>query len=147
MNSNTAAVNLQSNGHRDFQEVANSSKSTDCPWFLQQQIPPTAPARQNKRLAPQPNNNITPITQQQHTINTNVTGPHTIIHSNLSSQSASPSSNNLVIIIIIFIKIQFNMILFILVSKYKSSKYFIIIIISSYWFIFTNTTNSIKSFN
>lgn len=70
MNSHAAstatALNLQSSGqnsvvghHRGFSQptVAAVANSSD-PWFLQStghQIPPTAPARHNKRPAPQPN--------------------------------------------------------------------------------------------
>ncbi|XP_058824972.1 uncharacterized protein LOC131685336 isoform X2 [Topomyia yanbarensis] len=65
MNSHTAAINLQSSGqtavvshHRGFSSTvvaaANSAASGDCPWFMPHQIPPTAPARQHKRPAPQP---------------------------------------------------------------------------------------------
>ncbi|XP_062712857.1 tyrosine-protein kinase TXK isoform X2 [Aedes albopictus] len=65
MNSHTAAINLQSSGqtavvshHRGFSSTvvaaANSAASGDCPWFMPHQMPPTAPARQHKRPAPQP---------------------------------------------------------------------------------------------
>ncbi|XP_050085566.1 uncharacterized protein LOC126571251 [Anopheles aquasalis] len=68
MNSHTAAINLQHPSgqtavvghHRGFSSTvvaaANSAAAaaTDCPWFMQHQMPPTAPARQHKRPAPQP---------------------------------------------------------------------------------------------
>lgn len=56
MNSHTAALNLQSSGHRGFPQVASTTGNTsECPWFMSpHQMPPTAPARQHKRPAPQP---------------------------------------------------------------------------------------------
>ncbi|XP_065088629.1 tyrosine-protein kinase csk-1 isoform X2 [Ochlerotatus camptorhynchus] len=69
MNSHTAAINLQSSGqtavvghHRGFSSTvvaaANSAASGDCPWFMPHQMPPTAPARQHKRPAPQPGGGV-----------------------------------------------------------------------------------------
>lgn len=56
MNSHTAALNLQSSGHRGFPQVTSTTgNSSECPWFMSpHQMPPTAPARQHKRPAPQP---------------------------------------------------------------------------------------------
>lgn len=56
MNSHTAALNLQSAGHRGFPQVTSTTgNSSECPWFMSpHQMPPTAPARQHKRPAPQP---------------------------------------------------------------------------------------------
>lgn len=56
MNSHTAALNLQSSGHRGFPQVSSTTGNTsECPWFMSpHQMPPTAPARQHKRPAPQP---------------------------------------------------------------------------------------------
>ncbi|KFB45410.1 AGAP003986-PB-like protein [Anopheles sinensis] len=73
MNSHTAAINLQHPGtgqtavvghHRGFSSTvvaaANSAaaSATDCPWFMPHQMPPTAPARQHKRPAPQPGGGV-----------------------------------------------------------------------------------------
>lgn len=79
MNSHTAALNLQSTGHRGFPQVTSTSNnSNECPWFLPHQMPPTAPARQHKRPAPQPGvgsgntGGTTVLTQQQQTVTSNI---------------------------------------------------------------------------
>ncbi|XP_037922668.1 tyrosine-protein kinase CSK isoform X2 [Hermetia illucens] len=74
----TTALNLQTSGqtsvvghHRGFSQP--TAANTGDPWFLQStghQMPPTAPARQHKRPAPQPGN-VIPMSsgllqQQQH---------------------------------------------------------------------------------
>lgn len=75
MNSHAAPINLQSSGqtvvvghHRGFSQPS-STNSAD-PWFLQTShpMPPTAPARQHKRPAPQPGLMVQ-NTQNQHTSN------------------------------------------------------------------------------
>lgn len=73
MNSHASAINLQSSGqtavvghHRGFSQVSSSvTNSTDCPWFLPHQMPPTAPVRHNKRPAPQPGIMVQHQQQQQ----------------------------------------------------------------------------------
>jgi c-src tyrosine kinase len=83
MNSHTAAINLQSAGHRAFPQVTTSNSNTnECPWFMPHQIPPTAPVRQHKRPAPQPGvlnvgngNVIQQSVAQNLNCSTNITGP------------------------------------------------------------------------
>lgn len=73
MNSHASAINLQSSGqtavvghHRGFSQVSSAvQNSTDCPWFLPHQMPPTAPVRHNKRPAPQPGIMVQHQQQQQ----------------------------------------------------------------------------------
>lgn len=76
MNSHAPALNLQTTGqtvvvghHRGFSQPASATSGD--PWFLQtntssHQMPPTAPARQHKRPAPQPGSLIQNTSASSH---------------------------------------------------------------------------------
>lgn len=100
----TTALNLQTSGqtsvvghHRGFSQP--TAANTGDPWFLQStghQMPPTAPARQHKRPAPQPGN-VIPMSsgllqQQQHS----QSQPHIV------PPSVPPHQNNVIILYFLY---------------------------------------------